>query len=514
MYDINSKSATDRFLEFLPGFLTWIVLTTPIWLGILAPTAVAFILTFLSLYWVYLAMQQTVGLVVGYKRYRYEIAQDWNKKCEELDFSKLPEKSTLPDNLDEVKHLLIIPTVNEPLNILEPTFKSLAEQSYAKKDSIYLVFTCEERGKETVRQSISTLKEKYPAFNHIFFYVHPKDIPGEMVGTGSANRTWGAKHAVEDLTAAGVNLKNVIFTTFDADTILHKEFIARLTYAYLTCEQRYNHFYETAVFLFNNNFWNVHALMRIEASSTTLGTLATSTINQDTRETFSCYSAALDTLLAADYWHVGLIDDAVFYWRAFFARKGNFKPCIFYVPNSSDAVQGDTFLRAHKSLYKQLLRWGWGSVTTPIALKGFLDNKDIPWSTKFIWSYSRAERHMIFRTIVFLITFGFAILTFVNRNVRQTTIAYKLPDIISVILTIGLVFLIPNMLIRQKLVKPFPKEWSIIRKLLTYLEGPLVIVNLLTFSFIPFLEAETKMMLGKGHKTLHYTPKYREDAKT
>lgn len=506
----QQNSKLQRLFEIIPGLLTWVVLSLPIWLGIVAPGLVALILTFLSIYWVYLAGTFTIGLITGYRKYKQEIAMDWFKKCEELNFDSLPEKTTLPKSLAEVKHFLLIPMVNEPYPVLDTTFKSIADQNYKHKENIVIVASIEERGAVSVIESLERLKEKYKdAFKEVLVYVHPAGIPGELVGGGAPNRTWGAKHAIEDLKSKGYNLRDFIFTTFDADTSIHKEFLARLTYEYLICNKRDNYFYSTTVFLFNNNIWNVHPLMRIEANSVTMGVLSSWSISGDTKETFSCYSTSLDTLIAADYWDVGLIDDTVFFWRAFFARKGDFKPKTFHVPNSSDAVHADTFLKAHVSLYKQLLRWGWGSITTPLALTEFVRNKEIPLSAKIIWAYNKAERHLIFRTIVFLITFGFAILSLVNENVRQTTIAYRLPNVISIISTFGLFFFIPSTVLAHKLNPPIPKEWPIWKKALTYLEAPLIVVNLLTFSFIPFLEAETKMMLGRRYKNLHFTPKHR-----
>ncbi|MBI4091484.1 glycosyltransferase family 2 protein [candidate division WWE3 bacterium] len=504
------KSKIYRIFEVVPGLLTWTVITSPIWLGLIAPNLVTIFLTFLAIYWVYLALVHSVGVAVGYDRYKRETGMDWFKKCEDLDFSTLPEKETLPNSLNDVKHLILIPTVDESFEILNQTFQSLAAQNYKFKENLFIAISCEERGAKDVERSVGLLEERYKTqLPNVFFYIHPAGIPGELVGGGAPNRTWGAKHAIGDLKKRGINTGDVIFSTFDADTTLHREFIARLTHCYLTTDKRDNHFYSTAVFLFDNNIWNVHTLMRIEANSVTLGTLSSWTINSDTKETFSCYSVSLNTLIAADFWDASLIDDTVFYWRAFFARKGNFKPRIFYIPNSSDAVHGDTFWKAHLSLYKQLLRWGWGSVTTPLAFQGLLGNKDIPFTTKLTWAYNKAERHIIFRTMVFLITFGFALLTLVNQDVRQTTVAYRLPDIMSGILTVGLVFLIPSTILRQRLTKPVPGNWPIWKKLMVLLEGPLVIINLLTFSLIPFLEAETKMMLGRRYKNLHFTPKYR-----
>jgi hypothetical protein len=110
---------------------------------------------------------------------------------------------------------------------------------------------------------------------------------------------------------------------------------------------------------------------------------------------------------------------------------------------------------------------------------------------------------------VFLITFGFAILTFVNPAVKQSSFAYSLPDTMSWILTFTMIFLIPPTYYRAKIAPPMPKEWSFGKKILMNLEGVAVIINLLTFSFFPFLEAQTRMMLGKRMKDLYHTPKVR-----
>lgn len=512
----NHEEKVDRFLEFLPGFITWLVLLSPVWLGILAPQAVIFLLTFLSIYWVYSALIHTYGAIKGYRIYKKEVKADWLKMCGELNFDKLPEKSTLPrakagppKNFYSLKHLILIPTVNEDYDVLKPTFDALANQEYPM-ENVFIAVTIEERGAKEVLKSLEKIKKNYKQkLPNILSFVHPAGIPREIVGGGAPNRTWGAKGAIKKLKEEGFNLNDFVFTTFDSDTILHPKFVARLAFAYLTTDKRLNKFFSSAYFLFDNNIWRVPPLMRIEANAVTLGTLSTWTVSKDTKETFSCYSIALPTLIDANFWDVTKIDDTVFYWRAFFARDGDFTSEIFYIPVSLDAVEGKTVWESHKSLYKQLVRWGWGSVTTPMALKGFLKNKKIPSDLKISWIINKIERHAIWRTIVFLITFGFIIVSLVNVNVRQSAAVYRLPEVISTLLTLALIFLLPTTILRKKLVTPIPSDWPIWKKALTYLEGPAVIINLLTFSFIPFIEAETKMMLGKKYKNAYFTPKIR-----
>ena len=76
-------------------------------------------------------------------------------------------------------------------------------------------------------------------------------------------------------------------------------------------------------------------------------------------------------------------------------------------------------------------------------------------------------------------------------------------------MTITLIFLIPGTFLRLKVAPPFPSKWGIFKKFIRYLEGFAVIINLLTFSFFPYIEAQTRLMLGKRMKDLYHTPKVR-----
>src|SRR3972149_10780841 len=114
----NLVEKDDRFFqrvfEILPGLITWSVILSPIWLGKIAPLAVAFFLPFLVIYWVYRAFIHLIGLVVGYRRYQADLQVDWSEKVKDLW------------GYDRLKHLIIIPAVNEPYDVLEDSFASLA----------------------------------------------------------------------------------------------------------------------------------------------------------------------------------------------------------------------------------------------------------------------------------------------------------------------------------------------------------------------------------------------------
>jgi hypothetical protein len=502
----------NRFFEIILGAFTWTLLLSPIWLGLLYPPAVVYLLAFLTVYWSYLGFKHARGLHLGYKRYSKEIKVDWWKECKKLNFSKLPDKKTLPKDLKAVRHFILIPVVNEPEAILADSIDSIFNQSFPT-EQITLVYTMEEKySKEMTARLKKLIGPRENKLRKFMFFVHPAGIPGEAVGVAGANRTWGAKHAVEELKKSKENIRDYVFSGIDADHVLHKEYISRLTHLYLSSDARDHHFYSTAVHLFHNNLWEVPTVMRIEANAITLGSLSDwGKGGPKMAATFAAYSASLQTLVDADYWDVALgIDDTIFYWRAFFTRNGDFDGIPHYIPYSADAVQGANYIDSYKSLYKQLLRWGWGAIDFPLSMKEFLRNKKIEFSKKLSWFLILFERRILLVNIVFLITFGFSLVTLVNPDVKQTNFAYSLPSIMSIILTITLVFLLPTTFYRFKLGTKIPEGYPLWRRVLVFFEGPLIIFNLLTFSFFPFIEAQTRMMFGKRMKDLYHTPKVRK----
>ena len=489
----GSPQATQRLFEITPGLLTWVVLLSPLWLGPFVPTAVAFFLTFLAMFWVYRALVHIVGVFIGYRRFKRETGINWLEKVK-----RLPEFARL-------KHLIVIPAVNEGYEILEPSLASIAKSHYPK-EKIFVAFTVEEKYAARVLSDVKKVKEKYgERLGTVWTFIHPAGLPGEVVGA-AANRTWAAKQVIKKLERRGEKLDDFLVTTFDADMRLHPQFLARLAHAYLTDPKPDNKFFQTAVYLFDNNLWDVPPLMRIQANSITLAVLSSWVFEADRKDTWSCYSVTLPTLIETGYWDPALgVDDTPFFWRAFFKKGGEFGGHHFYVPVYADAVQDEGWVKTHISQYRQLLRWGWGVIVFPIAMKGFLTAK-IPLRLKLTKLYHMIEQYTIWRTVTFLVTFGFLLLAFANPAIRQTSWGYRLPKITGLILTSAFILLLPLTILRAKITRPMPENWPIWKKVWAYLEGPLVIINLLTYTFIPYLDAETRLMLGKRLE-FRFTPK-------
>lgn len=180
-----------RFLEIMLGITTWAFLTSPIWLGIFYPQAMVYILTFITVYWSYLAFRHSIGLFVGYRKYREEMAMDWNLLCQKLNFSELPDKETLPPTLSALKHMIVIPVVNEPDLVLKDCIDSIFAQTFSHSQ-IVLVFTAEEKWAEnTIARIKKLIGDRENQLYKLLFFIHPAGIPGEAIGDGGANRAWG-----------------------------------------------------------------------------------------------------------------------------------------------------------------------------------------------------------------------------------------------------------------------------------------------------------------------------------
>lgn len=328
-----------RILEMTLGILTWGLLTSPIWLGIILPQAIVYLLTFFTVYWSYLALRHTIGLYKGYKKYKEEARIDWIKKFNELKYEELPDPQTLPESKEALKHFVLVPAVNEPEDVLRDSIDAIFSQTFPTY-KIVLVYTIEEKyAKETSETILKIIGDRTQKLHKLMIFTHPAGITGEAVGAAAANRTWGAKHAVEELInpnqglmSSKENIRNYIFSTIDADHVLNPQYLARLSHLYLTTSRRDNHYFSTAVHLFDNNLWRVPLMMRIEANAVTLGSLSDWNVSKNKlKDTFSSYSASLQTLIDANYWDVSLgVDDTIFYWRAFCEKWRFYRCSAFY----------------------------------------------------------------------------------------------------------------------------------------------------------------------------------------
>jgi hypothetical protein len=410
---------------------------------------------------------------------------------------------------NELRYVYLCPVYSETLEVLEPSFESWANSDVGA-EKIDVVLAIEEKKKDLQLENFKKLKEKYgKRFGSMCYFIHPAGIPGEMAGVKGANINWAARHFVEELEREGKNLKNYLLATCDSDQRAHPKYLSAITYQYLTVENPDLGYYATAVHSFNNNIWDVPSIIRTQSNMLTLVILHLWVLSKNlklpfsgesinVRETFSSYVVNLKTLKEIEYWDPEIPnDDTAFFWNSMIRTKGLMKSYEVYVPTYNDAVENETYFKSHVSFYKQQYRWGWGIFTLPISMAALSEQRKIfPFHRSFGLLKTMFE-YLWFLTVVFVVTFGINIMGWVNPDFRFSGFAFYLPRILSYVFTAIMLSNIAIVIYRRQ-ITPVPKGWKWWRHVLDVLETYLIAFNMLTFSFIPYIQAMTEMMLGLG----------------
>ena len=508
----NSNQRLERILEMIPGIALWILLLSPLWAGVSIPMFILNVFLILSVYWLYRALLTPIGLFFGYRKVQEALKKDWMQEIKNLRKEDLPSPEELPDDMFP-GYLVVLPNYGEEYPVLQRTIKALTEQNYPK-DKIYLCVSIEGRkaAKDPVYANrLNLLKEEFGEFfgNRLFLTTHPGDLPGEVPGAAS-NRRWGTKYAVEQIESMGNDISKFLITAPDGDLVFHKEYLAASAYKWILNEKRNRKFYQTALYTFNNNYWEVPILIRIVVINLTLPVLASSVLEKHKRETWSCFTLSLDVMKKVDYWDPSLsIDDTPFYWRPFAYFNGDWECDVFFIPLSADAIYEDNYSQNHKAQYKQYLRWGWGVITFPLAIKLLLKNKEIPLWLKLSKVQQLFEIFVFWKVLAFLISLGIPIVLFLNRDFNNYVYAYTFPSLVSSIMSLAVIGMVPALYYKVKIAPPRPANMSKLKYwLLIVIEAPMNIITLFTFSFFPFIVATTGMMLGqRAEKKIKWSEK-------
>ena len=373
-------------------------------------------------------------------------------------------------------------------------------------------------------ENFNKLKEKYgDKFGSMTYYVHPYGIPGEIAGVKGANINWAARHYVEKLEQEGKDIGNYLLISCDCDLRPHPKYLSAVTYKYLTVDEPDNRYYASALHTFNNNIWSVPPIIRAQSNMLTLVLLQNWVVdklkkipfvgeNVYVRDSFSSYIVNLKTLKNVEFWDPEIAnDDTAFYWNAMVRTKGTFKSEEVYVPTYNDAVENETPWKSHISFYKQQHRWGWGIINVPITVAALSqDQEEFPMYRKLFMLRMIFEYQIWYLTVVFVLTFGLRIMGWLNPGYQYTAFSYNLPRILSYIFSLITLSNIPIVIFRRQ-ISPVPKDWKWWRHIIDFLETFLITVNMLTFGFIPYIQAQTEMMLGlkKFKRNFYVTEKVR-----
>lgn len=481
-------TGVERFLEILPGALTWVALTSPIWLSFTLPFAVAYLIIIADVYWLFNSLKIATLIFLGYRKMAWAKKQDWLKKL----------KTDFPGSFEEYYHLILVPTYKEGLEILGPTFEGILNSKYPKQ-KIFLLVGFE--GRDTPEKIATTkqyleknLKGKIGA---IFTTIHPYDLPGEVPGQGS-NRNWMIRETLPLLEKMGIPINKIFMTTLDADFCLHPQFLSGALHKYLsTPENKRDKSSYTGVFLFHNNYWQTPTPMRLIATGTSFWQLS-EMVGSDKYINYSSMSMNLQSVLDVGLWIPDKVnDDSGFYWKAYYYFNGQYKVIPHFLPISGDAVLDVTLFKTFQNQYLQLKRWAYGVEHIPFIIKSYFARENIDFWDKtdklifILWSYLK------WGTLALFISFGGLLIPLINPTFSASVVAHNLSIVSSWILTVAFLGLFATIVVHEKTIPPRPQNWSILTKAWSYAQWALVPLVLVSIATLPAIDAQTSLMLGR-----------------
>lgn len=506
-YPVQTPKWLKRTLEIVPGAMVWFLILSPIIFGLLGLEEIfVFYISFLIIYWVYRGVKFVIGIAIGVGRMQRDLNTDFVKKIKELDEKRF----------DELSYVYLYPLYKESWDVIDPSFEAWSKSDVGA-EKIHVVVAMEEKTAQDIQiPNFKKLKEKYgKLFASMEYYVHPKDIEGEATGVKGANINWAARKYVEKLEAEGKDLSKYLLITCDSDLRADPKYLSAITYKYMTVKDPEKKYYTSAVYTLNNNIWRVPTLIRVQSSMLTLVILHTWITEKfehipfvknalSSKETFSSYVVNLKTLKEVHFWDPQLgIDDSTFFWNALIRYNGDFQGEEVYIPTHSDAVENESVIKSYKSFYKQQHRWGWGVIVFPTTIAALIYDRKIPFFKKIYILFAMYRTYIFFTTVVYLMTFGLNLLGLFSNDYLFSSASYNLPNAMSFLLSILLVCNVIIVYYRRK-ITPIPSGWPLWRHLIDIGEVALIAVQMLSFGFLPYIQADTEMMLGRGFKKNFY----------
>ncbi len=480
---VRSRFVNRLFDMSLP-LLTWILITTPIWLSPFHPAVVAYFIIAFDLYFLFKSVNTVYLAVVSYQKIYI---------TEKVDFLK---RVLRIKNHEDILHFIIVPNFKEPSYKIESTLQSIVDNHYDKK-KIVVVLAFEQREQEA-REKYMRFQKKYKLHFADFLASYHPLLPGEAAGKAS-NQTFAAKMVDQYVEEKKYQREKCLVTICDADSHLPKNYFAYLTYTYLQDADRNYHFYCAPVLLYNN-FWKLPISVRMQATVSSIVRLAFLGY-KDNLIQISTYSTNLWLLKQVNFWDVDIIpEDWHIYLQAFFTFGKRVKAIPLYTIINSDAVYSGNLVKTLFNRYEQEKRWAWGATDIGYSLRKFFMTMDQDFSAKLKKILFIAETHLLWPSSFFILTLSASIPPLINPVFKRTVLGFLLPKLSGFILTVSssmlLLYVYIDIKLRQK-VNVKTKFQSLPLLLIQWYFLPIISFF---FSSLPALEAHTRLLFGKKIK--------------
>lgn len=518
---LGKRTRLYRLFEILPAVLSYGMILLLVVLSIFSPLIASVYLLLLIITMVAKAAGIAFDSVVGHRRLTYAQSIDWADRLKQLEqptasydavratqfrhFADRVHQENLRLVSDqesnfprpsELYNAIIVAAYNEPLEVIDPTIKTLCESTYDTKRMI-VVFAYEARGGDGIKETAQLLKQRYGSvFKEFMLVEHPDGLIDEVKGKG-ANITYAGKKLETWLEKQEIAQDKVIVTTLDCDNKPHKAYFDYVTYEYIVHEDR-RHLSYQPIALYFSNIWDAPAPMRLIAIGNSFWTIVSS-MRPHLLRNFAAHSQPMDALVDMDYWSKrSIVEDGHQYWRSYFYFAGQYSVMPIYVPIYQDAVVAKTLKATLIAQFKQLRRWGYGVSDIPyVATRLFTRKRTVPFFAGFARFVRLIDSHVTLATIAILVAVGGWVPLLINPEAARDIAAHNLPEVLSYLQRTAMFGIFITVVLSLRLLPPRPARYRRTRTLGMILQWLLMPVTAIVYNAAASLTAQTHLALGK-----------------
>jgi len=481
-----------RILEMLPGIFIWSTLVGVVLLSLLKPLwAIYFIIAF-DIYWLLRVSYMLIYIFISWHHFRRDKKIDWLERVKNLS----------DKNWRDYHHLIFLPTYKEPIEIIRRTLKAIADTNYTN-DRYMIVLAGEERDKENFEKIAATIQNEFgKTFYKLFITLHPSNLPGEMAGKGS-NMNYSGHIVKREVDKLELDYRKVIVSTFDVDTIVHKQYFAYLTHRYLTHPNPTRASFQP-IAVYNNNLWESNPVIRVVSSSTTFW-LFTDLARPERLFTFSSHSMSFQALVDVGFWDKTIVtEDSRIFLQCFVRYDGHYSVVPLYIPVFMNTVDIGRPWRSLVNQYKQMRRWAWGAEHFPWMIDQFwgrFKNPRIPFRKKLRYVWNQAEGMYSWATAPLLILIvGYLPLRIAQNSHENSALFQNAPHILETLMRLSMVGLIVIAIMYTLMLPKRPHNVARYHYLIILAQWIMVPFTMILFGSIPAIDAQTRLMLGGKYR--------------
>lgn len=535
---LEKRSKLYRFFEILPGAMSYLVVATPLIVGIWRADIAGFLILFFMLIWFFRTVAMAVKALSTLATTRDMEGTDWlallkddyknaserlnslekSRKLSRLDKFRKACLIKLEISTDETLepedliHVVMIPMVSEPYEVVRGAVLAAVEQNYDVKNRVILQLCPEERARKSNAEVVSKLKAEFKdKFLNLIVSEHPAGLEGELIGKGG-NINWAAKELLVELDRMGIAYERVMITGMDADCIMEKQYLAHLSYVYLINLNRDNASYQPLA-LYTNNIWDAPAPMRVLAVGNSFYTLLQAS-RPHLQRNFSSHSQSLASLLVTNFWSSKtIVEDGHQYWRSYMAFKGRYRVESMFVPNYQDAVLNENYRKTLMAQFKQLQRWAYGVSDIPYIWTRGIAGKDkidgVPFWPVFVRFLRHLENDISWAAAPVLLAVGAWLPIIFARDSDASIVAHQLPEVARWVQTLASVGVLSSVYVAFRILPKRPERYKKSRSIFMWLQWILIPITGLIYGSTTGFNAQTRLILGKRLEKFDFTEKFR-----